>query len=57
VRGAAILREIAAQAEGDDGAGRVVATLADRWSQRFDGRLGALALDGVPAPGRHEFTR
>lgn len=43
VRGAAILREIAAQAEGDDGAGRVVATLADRWSQRFDGRLGALA--------------
>lgn len=43
VRGAAILREIAAQAEGDDGAGRVMATLADRWSQRFDGRLGALA--------------
>jgi len=43
VRGAAILREIAAQGEGDDGAGRVVATLADRWSQRFDGRLGALA--------------
>lgn len=43
VRGAAILREIAAQAEGEDGAGRIVATLADRWSQRFDGRLGALA--------------
>jgi|688.fasta_scaffold49525_6 hypothetical protein len=56
VRGAAILREIAAQA-GDDGAGRVVATLADRWSQRFDGRLGALAADGAPAHGRHEFAR
>jgi hypothetical protein len=47
VRGAAILREIAAQA----------ATLADRWSQRFDGRLGALAVDGAPAHGRHEFAR
>ena len=43
VRGAAILREIAAQGGGGEGAGRVVATLADRWSQRFDGRLGALA--------------
>jgi hypothetical protein len=57
VRGAAILREIAAQADGDDAAGRVVATLADRWSQRFDGRLGALAVDGAPAHGRHEFAR
>ena len=57
VRGAAILREIAAQAGGDDAAGRVVATLADRWSQRFDGRLGALAVDGAPAQGRHEFAR
>jgi hypothetical protein len=57
VRGAAILREIAAQARGDDAAGRVVATLADRWSQRFDGRLGALAADGAPAHGRHEFAR
>jgi hypothetical protein len=45
VRGAAILREIASQADGDDGVGRVVATLADRWSQRFDGRLGALAAN------------
>jgi hypothetical protein len=57
VRGAAILREIAAQADGDDAAGRVVATLADRWSQRFDGRLGALAVDGAPAHGRQDFAR
>jgi hypothetical protein len=57
VRGAAILREIAAQAQGDDAVGRVVATLADRWSQRFDGRLGALAVDGAPPHGRHALGR
>jgi hypothetical protein len=57
VRGAAILREIASQADGDAAAGRVVATLADRWSQRFDGRLGALAVDGPPPHGRQEFVR
>lgn len=48
-RGAAILREIAAQAGG--GAGReVVAVLADRWSRRFDRGIAAIAAN--PAANR-----
>lgn len=47
-RGAAILREIAAQAGGEEGRG-VVAVLADRWSQRFDRGLGALAANPAAA--------
>lgn len=48
VRGAAILREIAAQAGGEEGR-EVVAVLADRWSRRFDRDLGAIAANPAAA--------
>jgi hypothetical protein len=43
-RGAAILREIAAQAGGEEGR-EVVAVLADRWSRRFDRGIAAIAAN------------
>jgi hypothetical protein len=46
-RGAAILREIAGQGDGD--AGRAVAPLADRWAQRFDRGRGAIAATSAVA--------
>ena len=48
-RGAAILREIAAQAGGGEGR-EVVGLLADRWSRRFDRGIAAIAAN--PAAGR-----
>jgi len=47
-RGAAILREIAAQGGGAEGR-EVVALLADRWSRRFDRGLGAIAANPAAA--------
>ena len=48
VRGAAILREIAAQAGGEQGR-EAVATLADRWSRRFDRGIAAIAANPAAA--------
>jgi hypothetical protein len=47
-RGAAILREIVAQAGGAEGR-EVAAVLADRWSRRFDRGLGAIAANPAAA--------
>jgi hypothetical protein len=49
VRGAAILREIGRQAGANDAAHDSVAWLADRWSQRWDRGLAALAANAALA--------